>query len=158
MPATQNQPRALEAGRILKTRALEAGEAVKTRPAAATNVARTGIEQAQHVAEQAVRAAQTAAQQTGQNLDLALQLTGTAVSSSQAVQSELAEQVQQAVQRTLDALTQAARVRSPNALLDLQSSYLTDNLKAVLATYTRLAEIAADFAHQAADKMQQRAA
>jgi hypothetical protein len=109
------------------------------------------------VAEQAARAAQTAVQQAGQNLDLAVQLTSTALSSSQAVQSKLAEHVQQAVQRTRDALTQAAQVRSPTALLDLQNAYVTDSLQAVLATNARLAKIAADAAQQAADKLQHRA-
>jgi hypothetical protein len=55
-------------------------------------------------------------------------------------------------------LTQASQVRSPIALLDLQSGYLTDNLQAVLATHARLAQIAADVAQQAADKLQPRAA
>jgi hypothetical protein len=62
------------------------------------------------------------------------------------------------VQRTLDALTQASQVRSPTALLDLQSTYLTDSLQAVLATSARLAEIAAEVAQRAADKLQHRAA
>jgi hypothetical protein len=99
-----------------------------------------------------------AVQQAGQNFDLAVQLTGTAVSSSQAVQSALSQHVQQAVQRTRDALTQASQVRSPSALLDLHSGYVTDNLQAVLATHARLAQIAADAAQQAADQLQQRAA
>jgi hypothetical protein len=115
-------------------------------------------ENAQHLVEQAACTAQSAVQQAGQNLALARQLAGTAVSSYQAVQSELAEHAQQAVQRTLDALTQASQVRSPTALLDLQSTYLTDNLQAVLATNARLAEIAAGIAQQAADKLQHRAA
>jgi hypothetical protein len=140
------------------TRALEAVGAVKASPNTATNVPRKGPEPMQRVAEQAARAVQTAVQQAGQNLDLAVQLTGTAVSSSQAVQSALTQHVQQAVQRTRDALTQASQVRSPSALLDLHSGYVTDNLQAVLATHARLAEIAADAAQQAANKLQQHAA
>jgi hypothetical protein len=62
------------------------------------------------------------------------------------------------VQRTLDALTQASKVRSPTALLDLQNSYVTDSLQAVLVTNAQLAEIAANVAQQAADKLQHRAA
>ena len=129
------------------TRAVEAAEAPQTSPSTATKVAPKSAENAQHLVKQA-----------GQNLALARQLAGTAVSSYQAVQSELAEHAQQAVQRTLDALTQASQVRSPIALLDLQSTYLTDNLQAVLATNARLAEIAAGVAQQAADKLQHRAA
>ena len=49
-------------------------------------------------------------------------------------------------------------MRSPTALLDLQNSYLTDSLRATLATNARLAEIAADVARQATDKLQRRAA
>jgi hypothetical protein len=155
MPVEQTHTRALEAAGAVKTGALEA---VKAGPAKAATVTRKGPEPMQRVAEQAARAAQTTVQQAGQNLDLALQLTGTAVSSSQAVQSTLAEHVQQAVQRTLDALTQASKVRSPTALLDLQNSYVTDSLQAVLVTNARLAEIAANVAQQAADKLQHRAA
>ena len=155
MPAEQTHTRALEAAGAIKT---GAREAVKAGPATATTVTRKGTEQMQRVAEQAARAAQTTVQQAGQNLDLALQLTGTAVSSSQAVQSTLAEHVQQAVQRTRDALTQASKVRSPTALLDLQNSYVTDSLQAVLVTNARLAEIAANVAQQAADTLQHRAA
>ena len=140
------------------TRAFEAAEAPQTSPYTAPNVAPKSAEKAQHLVEQAARTAQTAVQQAGQNLNLTLQLTGTAVSSYQAVQSKLAEHAQQAVQRTLDALTQASQVRSPTALLDLQSTYLTDSLQAVLATSTRLAEIAAEVAQQAADKLYHRAA
>jgi hypothetical protein len=122
-------------------------------------VAPKSAEKAQHLVDQTARTAQSAVQQAGQkNLDLALQLTGTAVSSYQSVQSKLAEHAQQAVQRTLDALTQASQVRSPTALLDLQSTYLTDSLQAVLVTNARLAEIAADVAQQAADKLQRHAA
>jgi hypothetical protein len=140
------------------TRAFEAAEAPQTSPSTATNVVPKSAEKAQHLVEQAARTAQSAVQQADQNLALALQLAGTAVSSYQAVQSELAEHAQQAVQRTLDALTQASQVRSPIALLDLQSTYLTDSLQAVLATSARLAEIAAEVAQQAADKLQHRAA
>src|SRR5687767_11392786 len=147
MPTVQTSPRALEAV-----------AAPQIRPSTATNVTHKSAETAQHLIEQAVRAAQTAVQQAGQNFDLAVQLTGTAVSSSQAVQSALTQHVQQAVQRTRDALTQASQVRSPTALLDLQSGYVTDNLQAVLATHARLAQIAADGAQQAADKLQHHAA
>jgi hypothetical protein len=140
------------------TRAVEAAEAPQTSPYTATNVAPKSAENAQHLVKQAACTAQSAVQQAGQNLALARQLAGTAISSYQAVQSELAEHAQQAVQRTLDALTQASQVRSPTALLDLQSTYLTDNLQAVLATNARLAEIAAGIAQQAADKLQHRAA
>jgi hypothetical protein len=140
------------------TRAVEAAEAPQTSPYTATNVAPKSAESAQHLVKQAACTAQSAVQQAGQNLALARQLAGTAISSYQAVQSELAEHAQQAVQRTLDALTQASQVRSPTALLDLQSTYLTDNLQAVLATNARLAEIAAGIAQQAADKLQHRAA
>ena len=140
------------------TRAVEAAEAPQTSPSTATKVAPKSAETAQHLVEQAARTAQTAVQQAGQNLELALQLTGTAVSSYQAVQSKLAEHARQAVRRTLDALTQASQVRSPTALLDLQSTYLTDSLQAMLATSARLAEIAAGVAQQAADKLQHRAA
>jgi N-acetylglucosamine kinase-like BadF-type ATPase len=121
-------------------------------------VAHQRDEKAQNLVEQAARTAQTVVQQANQNLDLALQLTGTAASGYQSVQAELAKQARQAVQRTQDALTQASQVRSPTALLDLQSSYLTDNLRAALATNARLAEIAADVARQATDKLQHRAA
>jgi hypothetical protein len=155
MPAEQTHTRALEAVGAVKTGALEA---VKASPNTATTVPRKGPEPMHRVAEQAARAVQTAVQHAGQNLDLAVQLTGTAVSSSQAVQSALSQYVQQAVQRTRDALTQASQVRSPTALLDLQSSYVTDNLQAVLATNARLAQIAADAAQQAADQLQPRAA
>ena len=155
MPAEQTHTRALEATGAVKTGALEA---VKASPNTATTVTRKGTEPMQRVAEQAARAVQTAVQHAGQNLDLAVQLTGTAVSSSQAVQSVLSQHVQQAVQRTRDALTQASQVRSPSALLDLQSGYVTDNLQAMLATHARLAHIAADAAQQAADKLQYRAA
>ena len=148
------------------TRALEAAETPQTSPhtaptvahKSAENVAHKGTKEAQHLVEQAARAAQTVVQQANQNLDLALQLTGTAASGYQSVQAELAKQARQAVQRTQDALTQASQVRSPTALLDLQGSYLTDSLRAVLATNARLAEIAADVARQAADKLQRRAA
>jgi hypothetical protein len=102
----------------------EAAEAPQTSTDTATKVAPKSAEKAQHLVDQTARTAQSAVQQAGQkNLDLALQLTGTAVSSYQSVQSELAEHAQQAVQRTLDALTQASQVRSPTALLDLQSTY-----------------------------------
>jgi hypothetical protein len=137
------------------TRALEAPQASLH---TATDVAHQRDEKAQNLVEQAARTAQTVVQQANQNLDLALQLTGTAASGYQSVQAELAKQARQAVQRTQDALTQASQVRSPTALLDLQSSYLTDNLRAALATNARLAEIAADVARQATDKLQQRAA
>jgi Phasin protein len=147
MPAAQTQ-----------TRALEATGAPQTRADTVATVTGNGAELAQIVAEQIARAAQTVVQQADQSLDLALQLTGTALSNSQAVQSALTEQAQQAVQRTFDALTQASQVRCPIALLDLLSGYLTENLKAVLATHVRLAEIAADVAHQAAGKLQHRAA
>jgi hypothetical protein len=140
------------------TLALEAAEAPRTSPYTAPNVAPKSAEKAQHLVEQTARTAQSAVQQAGQNLALALQLTGTAVSSYQSVQSKLAEHAQQAVQRTLDALTQASQVRSPTALLDLQSTYLTDSLQAVLTINARLAEIAAEVAQQAADKLQYRAA
>ena len=140
------------------TRALEAAEAPQTSPDTATTVAHKGTKEAQNLIEQAARAAQAAVQQANQNLDLALQLTGTAASGYQSVQAELAGQARQAVQRTQDALTQASQVRSPTALLDLQGSYLTDSLRAALATNARLAEIAADVARQAADKLQHRAA
>jgi hypothetical protein len=126
------------------TRAVEAAEAPQTSPYTATNVAPKSAENAQHLVKQAACTAQSAVQQAGQNLALARQLAGTAISSYQAVQSELAEHAQQ--------------VRSPTALLDLQSTYLTDNLQAVLATNARLAEIAAGIAQQAADKLQHRAA
>ena len=132
------------------TRALEAAEAPQASPDTA--------QKAQHLVEQAARAAQAAVQQANQNLDLALQLTGTAASGYQSVQAELVGQARQAVQRAQDALTQASQVRSPTALLDLQGSYLTDSLRAALATNARLAEIAADVARQAADKLQRRAA
>jgi hypothetical protein len=137
------------------TRALEAPQASLH---TATDVAHQRDEKAQNLVEQAARTAQTVVQQANQNLDLALQLTGTAASGYQSVQAELAKQVRQAVQRTQDALTQASQVRSPTALLDLQDSYLTDNLRAVLATNARLAEIAAGVARQAAGKLQPRAA
>ena len=140
------------------TRALEAAETPQTSPHIAPTVAHKGTKEAQHLVEQAARAVQTVVQQANQNLDLALQLTGTAASGYQSVQSELAGQARQAVQRTQDALTQASQVRSPTALLDLQNSYLTDSLRAVLATNARLAEIAADVARQATDKLQHRAA
>jgi hypothetical protein len=104
------------------TRAVEAAEVPQTSPSTATKVAPKSAETAQHLVEQAARTAQSAVQQADQNLALALQLAGTAVSSYQAVHSELAEHAQQAVQRTLDALTQASQVRSPIALLDLQST------------------------------------
>jgi hypothetical protein len=148
------------------TRALEAAEAPQTSPStaptvahkSAENVAQQGAEKAQNLIEQAARTVQVAVQQAGQNLDLALQLTGTAASGYQSVHSELAGHARQAVQRTQDALTQASQVRSPTALLDLQNSYLTDSLRAALATNARLAQIAADVARQAADKLQRRAA
>jgi hypothetical protein len=140
------------------TRALEAAETPQTSTNTATTVAYKSAEKAQHLVEQAARAAQTAVQQANQNLDLALQLTGTAASGYRSVQAALAKQARQAVQRTQDALTQASQVRSPTALLDLQGSYLTDSLRAVLATNARLAEIAAGVAQQAADKLQHRAA
>jgi hypothetical protein len=140
------------------TRALEAAEAPRASLHTATDVAHQRAEKAQNLVEQAARAAQTVVQQANQNLDLALQLTGTAASGYQSVQAELAKQVRQAVQRTQDALTQASWVRSPTALLDLQNSYLTDSVRAALATNARLAEIAADVARQAADKLQRRAA
>ena len=140
------------------TRALEAAEAPQASPRTAPTVAHKSAEKAQHLVEQAARAAQAVVQQANQNLDLALQLTGTAASGYQSVQAELAKQVRQAVQRTQDALTQASWVRSPTALLDLQNSYLTDSVRAALATNARLAEIAADVARQAADKLQRRAA
>jgi len=140
------------------TRALEAAEAPQTSPHTATDVAHKGAEKAQHQVEQAARTAQNAVQQANQNLDLALQLTGTAASGYRSVHSEVAAYARQAAQRTQDALTQASQVRSPNALLDLQNFYLTDSLRAALATNARLAEIAADVARQAADKLQHRAA
>jgi hypothetical protein len=149
MPTVHTSPRALEA---------VAAPQIRTTTDTATNVVHKSAETAQHLVEQAVRAVHTAVQQAGQNFDLTVQLTGTAVSSSQAVQSALSQHVQQAVQRTRDALTQASQVRSPSALLDLQSSYVTDNLQAVLATHARLAQIAADAAQQAADQLQPRAA
>ena len=111
------------------TRALEAAEAPQTSPHTAPTAAYKGAEKAQNLIEQAARAAQTAVQQANQNLALAQQLTGTAASGYQSVQSELAGQACQAVQRTQDALTQASQVRSPTALLDLQGSYLTDSLR-----------------------------
>jgi len=50
-------------------------------------------------------------------------------------------------------------VRCPVALLDLLCGYyLTDTLQAVLVTHARLAEIAADVAHQAVGKLQHRTA
>ena len=140
------------------TRALEAAETPQTSTNTVPTVAHKGTKEAQHLVEQAARAAQAVVQQANQNLDLALQLTGTAASGYRSVQSELAGQARQAVQRTQDALTQAAQVRSPIALLDLQGSYLTDSLQAALATNARLAEIAADVARQAAGKLQHRAA
>jgi N-acetylglucosamine kinase-like BadF-type ATPase len=140
------------------SRAFEAAEAPQTSPYIATTVAHKGTKEAQNLVEQAARTVQTVVQQAGQNLDLALQLAGTATSGYQSVQAELAGQARQAVQRTQDALTQASQVRSPTALLDLQSTYLTDSLQAVLATNARLAEIAAEVAQQAADKLQYRAA
>jgi hypothetical protein len=144
-------------------RALEVAEAPQTSTNTASTVAQQGAEKAQHLVEQAARAAQAAVQQANRNLDLALQLTGTAASGYQSVQAKLAGQARQAVQRTQDALTQdaltqAAQVRSPTALLDLQGSYLTDSLRAALATNARLAQIASDVARQAADKLQPRAA
>ena len=155
MPTPRIYPRALEAA--------EAPQATSTYIAA--TVADQGAEKAQDLVERAAHMVQAAVQQANQNLALALQLTGTATSGYQSVQSELAGHAQQAVQRTQDALTQASQVliqasqvRSPAALLDLQSSYLTDNLRAVLATNARLAEIAADVARQAAGKLQHRAA
>jgi N-acetylglucosamine kinase-like BadF-type ATPase len=140
------------------SRALEAAEAPQTSPSTATTAAHQNAEKAQHLVEQAARAAQAVVQQANQNLDLALKLTGTAASGYQSVQSELAKQARQAMQRTQDALTQAFQVRSPTALLDLQGSYLADSLRAALATNARLAEIAADVARQAAGKLQRRAA
>jgi hypothetical protein len=140
------------------TRALEAAEAPQASPHTAPTVAHKSAEKAQHLVEHAARAAQTAVRQANQNLALALQLTGTAASGYQSVHSELAKQARQAVQRTQDALTQASQVRSPTALLDLQGSYLTDSLRAVLATNARLAEIAAGVTRQAAGKLQPRAA
>jgi hypothetical protein len=148
------------------TRALEAAEAPQTSPStaptvahkSAENVAHKGTKEAQNLVEQAARTTQVAVQQANQNLDLALQLTGTAAAGYQSVQAELAGQARQAVQRTQDALTQASQVRSPTALLDLQGSYLTDSLRAVLATNARLAEIAAGVTRQAAGKLQPRAA
>ena len=140
------------------TRALEAAEAPQTSPHTAPTAAHKSAEKAQNLIEQAARAAQTVVQQANQNLDLALQLTGTAASGYQSVQAELAKQARQAVQRTQDTLTQASQVRSPTALLDLQNSYLADSLQAALATNARLAQIAADVARQAADKLQRRAA
>src|SRR5687768_7048650 len=140
------------------SRAFEAAEAPQTSPYIATTVADKGTKEAQNLVEQAARTVQTVVQQAGQNLDLALQLAGTATSGYQSVQTELAGQARQAVQRTQDALTQASQVRSPTALLDLQGSYLTDSLQAVLVTNARLAEIAADVARQAVDKLQHRAA
>ena len=140
------------------TRALEAAETPQTSTNTVPTVAHKGTKEAQHLVEQAARAAQAVVRQANQNLDLALQLTGAAASGYQSVQSELAGQARQAVQRTQDALTQASRVRSPTALLDLQGSYLTDSLRAALATNARLAKIAADVARQAADKLQHRAA
>jgi N-acetylglucosamine kinase-like BadF-type ATPase len=137
------------------SRAFEAAEAPQTSPYTATTVAHKGTKEAQNLVEQAARTVQTVVQQAGQNLDLTLQLAGTATSGYQSVQ---AGQARQAVQRTQDALTQASQVRSPTALLDLQNSYLTDSLRAVLATNARLAEIAADVARQATDKLQHRAA
>jgi len=140
------------------TRALEAAEAPQTSTNTAPTVAPKSAEKAQHRVERAARAAQAVVQQANQNLTLALQLTGTAASGYQSAQSELAGQARQAVQRTQDALTQASQVRSPTALLDLQGSYLTDSLRAMLATNARLAQIAADVARQAADKLPHRAA
>ena len=140
------------------SRAFEAAEAPQTSPYTATTVAHKGTKEAQNLVEQAARTVQTIVQQAGQNLDLALQLAGTATSGYQSVQSELAGHARQVVQRTQDALTQAAQVRSPTALLDLQNSYLTDSLRAVLATNARLAEIAAGVARQAAGKLQPHAA
>ena len=140
------------------TRALEAAETPQTSTNTAPTGAHKSAEKAQHLVEQAARAAQAVVQQANQNLDLALQLAGTAASGYQSVQTELAAYARQAAQRTQDALTQASQVRSPIALLDLQSSYVTDNLQAVLATNARLAQIAADAAQQAADQLQPRAA
>jgi hypothetical protein len=141
------------------SRAFEAAEAPQTSPYIATTVADKGTKkEAQNLVEQATRTVQTVVQQAGQNLALARQLAGTATSGYQSVHAELAGQARQAVQRTQDALTQASQVRSPTALLDLQSTYLTDSLQAVLATNARLAEIAAGVAQQAADKLQHRAA
>ena len=140
------------------TRALEAAETPQTSTNTVPTVAHKGTKEAQHLVEQAARAAQAVVQQANQNLDLALQLTGTAASGYRSVQSELAGQARQAVQRTQDALTQVSQMRSPTALLDLQGSYLTDSLRAALATNARLAEIAADVARRAADKLQHRAA
>src|SRR5688500_13446357 len=140
------------------TRALEAAEAPQASPHTAIPVAHKSAEKARNRVEQAARAAQAVVQQANQNLDLALQLTGTAASGYRSVQAELAGQARQAVQRTQDALAQASEVRSPTALLDLQGSYLTDSLRAALATNARLAEIAADVARQATDKLQHRAA
>ena len=140
------------------TRALEAAEAPQTSPHTAPTAAHKSAEKAQNLIEQAARTTQVAVQQANQNLNLALQLTGTAASGYQSVQAELAKQARQAVQRTQDTLTQASQVRSPTALLDLQNSYLADSLQAALATNARLAQIAADVARQAADKLQRRAA
>jgi|tagenome__1003787_1003787.scaffolds.fasta_scaffold19998915_1 N-acetylglucosamine kinase-like BadF-type ATPase len=140
------------------SRAFEAAEAPQTSPYIATTVADKGTKEAQNLVEQAARTVQTVVQQAGQNLDLALQLAGTATSGYQSVQAELAGQARQAVQRTRDALSQASQVRSPTALLDLQGSYLTDSLRAVLASNARLAEIAADVARQTAGKLQPHAA
>lgn len=186
MPDHQRYNRVIEAAEIVKTgartaveapdksaekpqrqshgSAIEAAAITRTDTRVGANLAiRTGTEETRRVAEQATarfaaraQPQQAAFQETSQNLGLALQVANSAVSSYQAVWSEVVEHTQQAVQRTFKAFTQASQAPTPIALLNVQSRYLTDSLQAALVTHARLAEIAADMAGQTADKLKRR--
>ena len=109
-----------------------------------------------NMAEMIGRAAQQVARRDTENLELMRRLAETMASSFHATTSEVADWSRQAAERHAEAVRRLTQARSLDELVEIQDSYVHDNLESLLDFGAKVSRLSAEKASEASGHIQQK--